>query len=118
MRTASASVTDVYRNLTRGLWSVREGGRVVAHVPEIALADVRLVVQPGGRAACQRTGHRGVHAYARGTRIAFEGMPEGAIECGYNPWHYEFFTLRPGFQKVMACRVIVFTAAGKALALP
>lgn len=110
-------MTDVYRNLTRRAWSVREGGRLVEHVPEIALADVRLVVQPGGRLACLRTGHRGVHPYARGVRIAFETLPGDAIEVGYNPFHSEFFTLRPGFSKVSVCRLIVFTTAGKAHAL-
>ena len=110
-------MTDVYRNLTRRVWSVREGGRVVEHVAEIALADVRLIVQPGGRAAVIRSGHRCVHAWARGTRIAFECVPPGAIEVGYSPWCSEFFTLRPGFSKVVACRVIVFTHSGIAFAL-
>lgn len=110
-------MTDVYRNLTRGLWSVREGGRVVEHVPEIALRDVRLIVQPGGRAAVIRTGTRSVHAYARGMRIPFEGVPPCAIEVGYNPWCSEFFTSRPGFLKVLDARFIAFTTAGKALAL-
>lgn len=110
-------MTDVYRNLTRRVWSVREGGRVVGHVHEIALADVRLVVQPGGRAAVIRTGTRSVHAWARGTRIPYEGVPEGAIEVGYSPWYDEFFTSRSGFSKVLSCRLAVFTAAGTALAL-
>ncbi|CAO4138999.1 hypothetical protein [Methylorubrum aminovorans] len=80
-------MTDVYRNLRRagGCWSVRESGRVVAHLPELALQDVRLVVQPGGRAACLRTGIRSVHAVARGTRTDFAGIPLGAVEVGYSP---------------------------------
>lgn len=110
-------MTDVYRNLTRGVWSVRQGGRVVEHVHEIALADVRLVVQPGGRLACLRMGTRSVHAYARGTRIPFESVPPGSIEVGYNPFEFGFFTFRPGFSKVLSCRLAVFTAAGKAHAL-
>jgi hypothetical protein len=110
-------VTDVYRNLTRGLWSVREGGRVVGHVPEIALRNVRLVVQPGGRAACLRTRCRSVHAWAKGIRIPYEAPPADAIEVGYNPFEAEFFTLRPGFSKVVEARVIAFTTAGKAWAL-
>ena len=112
-------MTDVYRNLRRagGCWSVREGGRVVAHVPEIARRDVRLVVQPGGRAACLRTGVRSVHAVARGSRTDFAGVPEGAVEVGYSPWHAEVFTVRPGFHQVLACRLIVFTSNGTAWAL-
>jgi hypothetical protein len=103
-------MTDVYRNLRRagGCWSVREGGRVVAHVPEIALLDVRLVVQPGVRS---------VHAVARGSRTDFAGVPEGAVEVGYSPWHAEVFTVRPGFHQVLACRLIVFTSNGTAWAL-
>lgn len=112
-------MTDVYRNLRRGgaCWSVREGGRVVAHVPEIALRDVRLVVQPGGRAACLRTRVRSVHAVARGTRTDFAGIPPGAVEVGYSPWHADHFTSRPGFHQVFACRLIVFTNTGTAWAL-
>lgn len=110
-------MTDVHRNLSRRCWSVREGGRVVEHAPEIALRDVRLIVQPGGRVAVIRSGHRCVHAYARGVRIPYEGIPEAAIEVGYSPWCSGFFTLRPGFSKVVEARVIAFTTAGKAWAL-
>ena len=110
-------MTDVYRNLTRRAWSVREGGRVVAHLPELALRDVRLVVQPGGRTACLRTRVRSVHAVARGIRTDFDGIPEGAFEVGYSPWHADHFTVRPGFRKVLSCRVAVFTSTGTAWAL-
>ena len=110
-------MTDVYRNLARRCWSVREGGRVIEHVAEIALRDVRLIVQPGGRATVIRTGTRSVHAYARGTRIPFEGVPSGSIQVGYNPFEAEIFTFRPGFSKALSCRVAVFTDSGIAFAL-
>ncbi|GJD66480.1 hypothetical protein [Methylobacterium frigidaeris] len=110
-------MTEVYRNLTRRAWSVREGGRVVAHLPELALRDVRLVVRPGGRAAVLRTGQRSVHAWARGTRTELPAIPPGAVEIGYSPFEAEFFTSRPGFSKVLACRIIVFTDSGTAFAL-
>ncbi|MBK3402667.1 hypothetical protein H0176_22055 [Methylorubrum populi] len=112
-------MTDVYRNLRRGggCWSVREGGRVVAHLPELALRDVRLIVQPGGRAACLRTGQRSVHAVARGTRTNLAGIPEGAVEVGYSPWQADHFTSRPGFRNALCARLIVFTSNGTAWAL-
>ncbi|CAO4181396.1 hypothetical protein EEDFHM_03913 [Methylorubrum populi] len=96
---------------------MREGGRVVAHVPEIALRDVRLVVQPGGRAACLHTGQRSVHAVARGIRTDFAGIPPDAVEVGYSPWMAPHFTFRPGFSKALVCRVAVFTSNGTAWAL-
>ncbi len=96
---------------------MREGGRVVEHLPGFALRDVRLIVQPGGRAAVLRTGQRSVHAWARGTRTELAGIPPGAVEVGYSPFEAEFFTLRPGFRKVLSCRVAVFTTTGTAFAL-
>lgn len=110
-------MSDIYRNLIRSCWSVREGGRVIAHVPAIVLADVAMVVQPGARARLIRTGRREVHAFCRGTLANIEGVPAGAVEIGYSPWHAPHFTSRPGFSKVLACRLIVFTNTGKAWAL-
>lgn len=110
-------MTDVYRNLTRRCWSVREGGRVVAHVPAIALADVAMVVRPGARDRVLRTGRREVHAWCRGTRTELAGIPAGAVEVGYSPWMAAHFTSRPGFSKFLSCRVVVFTNTGRAYAL-
>ena len=90
---------------------------MIAHVPSIALADVVLVVRPGGQERVLRTGVREVHAHARGTRIDLDGIPAGAVEIGYNPFEAPHFTVRPGFSKVLACRLIVFTHTGKAWAL-
>ena len=83
-------MTDVYRNLSKACWSVREGGRVIAHVPAITLSDVTLVVRPGGRARVLRTGVREVHAYARGTVIQAP-RPPGAIRIHYRPFLADSF---------------------------
>lgn len=64
MRTAGS--VDVYRNLTRHAWSVRVDGRVVGHVPAIALRDVALRSSNAARLRCVRLGTRDVHAWARG----------------------------------------------------
>lgn len=60
------SAVEVYRNLTRRAWSVRAGGRVVGHVPAIALRDVALRSSNAARLRCVRLGTRDVHAWARG----------------------------------------------------
>lgn len=56
----------MHRNLTRRAWSVRVGGRVVGHVPAIALRDVTLRSSNAARLRCLRLGARDVHAWARG----------------------------------------------------
>ena len=40
---------DVYRNLNRDCWSVRQGARVVCHTDYITLKDCEFIVQPAGR---------------------------------------------------------------------
>lgn len=73
---------EVYRNLVRKAWSVRAGGRVVAHVQEIALAGVTLRASEAGRLRCLRTGARDVHAWARG-EVAEGARPPGAVRLRY-----------------------------------
>ncbi|MCJ2020965.1 hypothetical protein MKK84_26685 [Methylobacterium sp. E-065] len=77
--------SDVYRNLTRRLWSVRVGGRVVGHVPAIVLADVVLRASEAGRLRCLRTGARDVHAWATGT-VAEGDRPPSAQRLRYGLW--------------------------------
>lgn len=78
------SAVDVYRNLTRACWSVRVAGRVIGHVPAIALRDVVLRASEASRVRCVRLGIRDVHAYARGARFAAE-RPAGALRVRYRP---------------------------------
>ncbi|MCJ2018925.1 hypothetical protein MKK84_15990 [Methylobacterium sp. E-065] len=75
-------MADVYRHRGRRLWSVREGGRVVAHVPAIALRDVVFRASEAARLRCLRTGARDVHAWAAGT-IVKAPRPAGAIRLRY-----------------------------------
>ena len=37
------TTVDVYRNLHKGCWSVRQGGKVVAHCDYIVLRDARFL---------------------------------------------------------------------------
>ncbi|WP_342110737.1 hypothetical protein [Methylobacterium sp. SI9] len=82
---------EAYRNLTRRSWSVRAGGRVVGHVPAIALAGVRLRASEAARLRCLRTGSRDVHAWARGLPLVGVPRPPGALRFSYR-------LDRPGFR--------------------
>lgn len=86
---------DVYRNLRKGGWSVRQDGLVVAHTDAIMLRDVAFVVQKSGHRRAERTGVRNVHAWARGF-ITPSGMGTNAREAkdlprlAYDRWLGEF----------------------------
>lgn len=86
------SVTDVYRNLTRRCWSIRERGRVVGHLQTVTLAGAVMVVRPGSRARVIRTGNREVHAWVRGTLVLDAGVPAGARRLHYRPFEAGHFT--------------------------
>ncbi|SFU34789.1 hypothetical protein SAMN02799631_00276 [Methylobacterium sp. 174MFSha1.1] len=58
---------ELYRHTRRRCWSLREGGRVVAHVEAVALAGVVLVVRPGALARVRARHVREVCEVARGT---------------------------------------------------
>lgn len=103
-------MADVYWHRGRRLWSVREGGRVVAHVPAIALAEVVLRASEAGRIRCLRTGARDVHAWAAGT-IVEAPRPVGAVRLRYR-------IAEPGFRAegavVVAAAAVWFEVDGTA----
>lgn len=76
------NAVEVYRNLTRRAWSMRVAGRVVRHVPAIALQGVVLRSSNAARLRCLRLGVRDVHAWARGP--PFDGArPAAAVRFRY-----------------------------------
>ncbi|MEL6061882.1 MULTISPECIES: hypothetical protein [unclassified Methylobacterium] len=77
--------TDVYWNRTRKLWSLREDGRVVGHVPAVILGRVTFHASEPGRQRWIRTGERTVHAYARGYRVDDWLRPLDALRLRYAP---------------------------------
>ncbi|OAS24885.1 hypothetical protein [Methylobacterium platani] len=76
---------EVYRHTRRRCWSLREGGRVVAHVEAVALAGVVLVVRPGALARVRNRRVREVCAVARGTPTAAP-RPPGARRLRFDPY--------------------------------
>lgn len=106
-------MTDVYRNLTRRCWSVRERGRVVAHLQSLTLAGAVMVVRPGSRARVLQTGHREVHAWIRGTVVPHVGVPAGVVRLRYQPFEVGHFTDECG-RPVVAAASVFFDEDGRA----
>jgi hypothetical protein len=83
---------EVYRNLTRGDWSIREGGLVVAHRESVLIHEPRFVVQPAGRARVLRERRKNVHAFVRGE--VDPGLPEIGLKwrrISYDPYSAPHF---------------------------
>jgi len=57
---------EVYRNLHRGGYSIRQGGLVVAHSKDIVIKDCTFHIRSSAHRLFKKTGERNVHAYAKG----------------------------------------------------
>lgn len=109
-----SDVVEIYRNLTRRAWSVRVGGRVVGHVPAIALRGVTLRSSNAARLRCLRLGTRDVHAWAR-------GIPIDAARPG-EATRFRYRLAEPGFrladgQVLLAAAIAWFEEDGSAWCL-
>lgn len=111
----------VYRNLTRGVWSVvdAETGLVVMHASWVRLADVLFKVSAAGRARAVRDGQRNVHAKGRGILVA-SGDGDGAPSPGsdgtrvrYNPFRLPYFHEADSNRRVDASDAALFAADGR-----
>ena len=83
---------QVYYNIRRGDYSVRQDGRVVDHVRTIGLIDVRFNVAPAGRDKVRATGVKNVHATVTGYHgIVNPFIHEDYDFVSYNPFKYDNF---------------------------
>ena len=96
--------SQVYYNLHKKCYSVRQNGRVVDHADSVVLTDCRFLVQPAGREKVRRTGVKNVHATVTG--VVIPAHPKApfiiATDCNfmmsddydyvsYNPYKYDNF---------------------------
>ena len=93
--------TEIYRNLHKKCFSVRQRGRVVGHLMDdptehVLLKDVKFAVQPAGRRKVLREKRKNVHAFVRGDMVSPHSIPypeldEFKREVTYNPYYYRTF---------------------------
>ena len=90
---------EVYRNLHKKCWSVRQGGKVKCHTSYICLQDVKFVVQPAGREKVLREKKKNVHAFVKGYLISgkaanklTDGIEWTEDNVTYNPYEHPYFT--------------------------
>ena len=57
---------EVYKNLRKQCYSIRQKGKVIGYALVLAMSNVDFVVQQGGRARVLESGQKNVHAFLRG----------------------------------------------------
>lgn len=83
----------VYRNLHKNCYSIRQRGKVVAHLPSLLLEDVSFHVQPSGRKRVLESGKKNVHAYVKGKLSTPTGsfLFDPSLRIRYNPFETDTF---------------------------
>ncbi|MET7248155.1 hypothetical protein ABZT49_32875 [Methylobacterium sp. EM32] len=112
--TAAVEVA-VYWHTRRRAWSIRAGNRVVRHVAETALRDVRFVVHHAAVARVQRLQVREVCAFAVGTPIVAPRWPS-AIRVRFDPFEAAAFLTDDGVA-VLKASLVHFEADGSCYAV-
>ena len=99
---------EVYRNLHKDCFSVRHKGKVVGYLhdnEQLALTNVKFVVQPAGRAKVLRENKKNVHAFVRGEYVGYENNLTNNLYFGefkdldfyavsYNPYKSDKFVVK------------------------
>ena len=101
-------MTEVYWNLHKGGYSVRERGRVIAHVDHIVLRDARFVVQRGGYERTVRERVKRVHAMVRGEVVAADEPTHGSVGVTYNPYRADHFQVRESGERIDTAGLVWF----------
>ena len=57
---------EVYKNLRKQCYSIRQKGKVIGYANVLAMSNVDFVVQKGGRTRVLESGQKNVHAFLRG----------------------------------------------------
>lgn len=112
---------SAYRNLHKGLWSVKSMqqptyGRVIDRTDSVLLYEPLCNVSQGGRERVLREGRKNVHADVRGLRLELELLPmlDGWQPLTYNPYKYTTFVDRTTEQPVWTPKFVWLDPAGKA----
>ena len=85
---------EVYFNLHKKTWSVRQSGKVVLHTNYIQVKDPQYVVRQGGNERVRREKKKNVHAFVRGyITEELPLMPRRLQFVSYNPYKNNSFVV-------------------------
>ena len=101
-------MTEVYWNLHKGGYSVRERGRVIAHVDHVVLRDARFVMQRGGWERTVRERVKRVHAVVRGELVEADKPMDGSVAVTYSLYRADHFQVRETRERIDTARLVWF----------
>ena len=86
---------EVYFNLHKKTWSVRQSGRVVGHTDYIQVKNPQFVVSQKGNERVRREQKKNVHAFVRGyVTGSLPYIPRQKKFVSYNPYKNTSFVVR------------------------
>ena len=86
---------EVYFNLHKKTWSVRQSGKVIMHTNYIQVKDPQYVVSQKGNERVRREKRKNVHAFVRGYHMSeLPLMPSQVQFVSYNPYKNSSFVIR------------------------
>ena len=108
-------MTEVYWNLHKRCFSVRERGRVIRHTDHVTLRNAHFVVQRAGYERTVREKVRSVHAWVRGeVTEASEGLSGPTALVTYNPYLADHFRLRATGERIDTAPLVAAGSGGSA----
>lgn len=100
-------MVEVYWNLHRQMWSIREvGGRVIFHALFVEMRHIKFVVHEGSRQTVLRQRQKFIHAFVRGILVGASALENrrrmaannrqpgywrGMWRVTYNPYYAGYF---------------------------
>jgi hypothetical protein len=109
----------VYRNITKGCWSVRDNGIVVAHLDSLVVRNAKFRVSESGRRRVVKEKRKNVHAGVSGQVISGRkdiSMLADVLQHGakvrYNPYQFKTFVLTESEEPVSEAAYVLLDAAG------
>ena len=89
---------DVYFNVTRKVFSIRQDGIVIAHRSNLFLTHSKFIVRESGQKRVRETGHKNVHAFVRGMwdQKEYRSFKDMMLwrKVSYNPKRDNFFMVQ------------------------
>ena len=93
----------IYKNLHNGLFSVKQGGLVVAHIDSVLLANVSFKVNESGRNRVIKEKKKNVHAFIVGYILNVNHTPASLLKRSitYNPYKFNYFYFKDNDNKAI-----------------